>query len=256
MRPLSAIARDRTALSIWGTATGSWLVLLIWSESPYSAYLGHGELGAVSAAIQLVPMVSFFVLGWSFMVLAMMLPTVLPLVKEFRRRNVSSSAGRFLTTAMASGAVGLWVPFGIAMYFVDLGIHRAADLPPLQGNTWVLGFASLALAGAYQFTRAKSQFLSDCCYPSDFLQSRGRKSLTFGGAIRTGLSYGRASMGSHWALMLLMFSLALQSFPLMLLFGLAMAVEHQSKFGPRARIPIGVAILALAVFFGAASAGI
>ena len=256
MRLLSVIARDKTTLSMWGTATGSWLILLIWSESPYSAYLGHGELGAVSAAIQFIPLVSFFVLGWSFMVLAMMLPTVLPLVNEFRRKAVPSSAGRSVTAAMVAGAVGLWVPFGVVMYFVDLGIHRAADLPPLQGNTWVLGFSSLAIAGIYQFTRAKSQFLSDCCYPSDFLQSRWRRSLTFRGAIRTGLSYGKASMGSHWALMLLMFSLALESFPLMLLFGLAMAVEHQSRLGPRARLPIGAAILALALCIGATSIGI
>ncbi|MDE1853455.1 MAG: DUF2182 domain-containing protein [Thaumarchaeota archaeon] len=190
------------------------------------------------------------------MVLAMTLPTVLPLVNEYRRRAVPSSASRSLTTAMVAGAVGLWVPFGIAMYFVDLGIHRAADLPPLQGNTWVLGFSSLALAGIYQFTSTKSQFLNDCCYPSDFVQSRWRRSLTFRGAIRTGLAYGKASMGSHWALMLLMFSLALESFPLMLLFGLAMAVEHQSRLGPKARLPTGAVILALALYIGATSIGI
>ncbi len=244
------------ALSMWGVAIGSWLVLLAWSESPYSIYLGHGELGGVSAATQVIPLAALFVLGWSVMVLAMMLPTVLPLVTEFRRRAFASSPSQSTTGAMVAGAVGVWFPFGVAVYLLDLGIHRAAELPPLHGNTWVLGFSSLALAGIYQFTRAKSRFLNDCCYPSDFLQSRWRMSLTYGGAIRTGLSYGRASVGSHWALMLLMFSLALQSFPLMLLIGLAMAVENQSKVGPRARVPIGGAILALAAFSGAASIGI
>ena len=254
-RQLSIIRRDRVALSVWGTAVGSWATIFLWTESPYSVYLGHSDLGGVFAAAQFLPLASFFLLGWSLMVLAMMLPSALPLVNEYRRRMAGTPVRRSLTTSLIAGAVGVWVPFGIAMYFLDLGIHRASELPPLQGNVWVLGFSSLALAGTYQFTRRKYEFLTDCCYPSDLLQAHSHENLTEGGAFRTGLSYGKASMGSHWALMLLMFSLALRSFPLMLLLSSAMAVEHESKLGPRVRLPLGVAILVLAVYLGTVGLG-
>ena len=238
---------------IWGVAIGSWTSLFTWSISPYSVYLGHGELGNVSTPAELFALASLFLLGWSLMVLAMMLPTTFPLVNEFRRRTAGLRVNGRWTMPLVAGCVCVWAPFGIIIYFMDLGVHRAVGLPPLQGNVWILGLSSLALAGSYQFTRAKYGYLKDCCYPSEFLQSHWQTDLTHGSAFRLGLSYGRISIGSHWALMLLMFSLGLGSIPLMLLLGPAMAVEHEPRLGPKMRLPIGVAILALTFYFGLAN---
>ena len=229
-----------------------WIVLLVWSESPYSIYLGHSSLDKVAGPSGLIPLASIFLVGWSAMVLAMMLPATFPLVSELRRRAWGHS-GRSSTILTVAGAVSLWVPFGIAAYFMDLGIHRAVELPPLEGNVWILGFFSLALAGIYQFTPAKSAFLTDCCGLNEFLQSQRPEASPEDRSFRVGLSYGKKSMGSHWAMTLLMFSLGLQSFPLMLLLGTAMAVEHDLKLGPRMRVPIGCAILALALYVGLAN---
>jgi predicted metal-binding membrane protein len=240
---------------VWATSALAWGTISVWSASPYSVYLGHSELGDVSSLVQLLPLTSFFLLGWTVMVLAMMLPTVFPLINEFRKRRAIQPVSASLKFLVA-GSMVVWVPFGIGVYFLDLGIHRAAESPSLVGNTWVLGVSSLALAGVYQFSRRKREFLKDCCYPSDFVQGRWRSNLSDGGAFRIGLGYGGASMGSHWALMLLMFSLGLGSVPLMLIMGFAMAAEHVPRLGPRIRFPIGVVILVLASYLGISALGV
>ena len=250
LRLFTSIMDDGLALSIFGTSVGMWAVLLAWSESPYSTYLGHSSLGDVSGLIGFIPLALIFLVGWSAMVLAMMLPSTFPLLSELRRRARANPLGRRSTISTVAGAVSLWVPFGIAAYLMDFGIHRLAEVPPLVGNVWILGFTSLALAGTYQFTRTKAAFLTDCCSLNEFLQSRTPQASPEDGAFRTGLAYGKKSMGSHWAMMLLMFSLGLQSFSMMLLLGTAMASEHDPNLGPRIRVPIGCAILALALYVG------
>jgi predicted metal-binding membrane protein len=237
-------------MSIFGTSVGTWAVLLVWSESPYSIYLGHSSLGDVTGLIGFIPLALIFLVSWSAMVLAMMLPATFPLVSELRRRARPHPMGRGSVVSTVAGAVALWVPFGIAAYLMDFGIHRLAEVPPLVGNVWILGFASLALAGTYQFTRTKSAFLTDCCSLNEFLKSRTPQAPPEERNFRTGLNYGKKSIGSHWAMMLLMFSLGLQIFSMMLLLATAMATEHYSKLGPRMRVPIGCAILALALYVG------
>lgn len=254
--PFSSILADKLVLSVFGTSAGLWAVLFFWSESPYSIYLGHSQLGVVTGPIGFIPLASLFLIGWSAMVLAMMLPATFPLVSELRSKAREHSIARRSTFLTVAGTVGLWIPFGIAAYFMDFGIHRAAELPLLQGYSWLLGLSSLALAGLYQFTPTKSGFLADCCSLDEFLHSRRLAGQGDERSFRMGLSYGKRSLGSHWAMMLLMFSLGLQSFPLMLMLGTAMAAEHDSKLGPRLRVPIGLAILALALYVGLASIGV
>ncbi len=59
----------------------AWLVLWVWGQSPYGRFLSHHSLEAVRGDGTLVLV---FVAGWTLMVVAMMLPTSLPLVALFR----------------------------------------------------------------------------------------------------------------------------------------------------------------------------
>src|SRR3712207_8115729 len=59
----------------------AWLVLWVWGQSPYGRFLTHHSLEAVRGDGTLVLV---FVAGWTLMVVAMMLPTSLPLVALFR----------------------------------------------------------------------------------------------------------------------------------------------------------------------------
>ena len=59
----------------------AWLALWVWGQSPYGRFLGHHSLEAVRGN---VPLSLVFIAGWTLMVIAMMLPTSLPLVALFR----------------------------------------------------------------------------------------------------------------------------------------------------------------------------
>jgi predicted metal-binding membrane protein len=57
----------------------AWLALWVWGQSPYARFLGHHHLGELSSSgLMLV-----FIAGWTVMIVAMMLPTSLPLVSSF-----------------------------------------------------------------------------------------------------------------------------------------------------------------------------
>ncbi len=58
----------------------AWLSLFLWGKSPYSRFLVHDTLGEVSPIL-----LPIFVLAWTVMIAAMMLPTSLPLIATFCR---------------------------------------------------------------------------------------------------------------------------------------------------------------------------
>jgi predicted metal-binding membrane protein len=247
------ITQDRTSLFVWGVASASWAILFAWSDSAYVVYLGHSELGAVSTVLGFISLSSVFLIGWTLMITAMMLPTLLPFVNEFRRVVFQTHAKAMVALPLLLGYVGWWLPFGIAVYVMDFGIHRIADTPLFLGNSWMLGTSALSLAGTYQFTRTKQKFVRDCCYPGDFIRTNWKnKAPEQNKTFRLGLKFGKADMGSHWALMLLMFALELGSVPGMLVMGLAMAAEKTPRLSGTARMAIGIALVGAALYIGLA----
>ena len=73
-----------------GLVTLAWLTLWLWARSPYGRYLDHGDWTAsgpaawlcrVVPAGSLVVPAALYALAWTLMILAMMLPTTLPLFR-------------------------------------------------------------------------------------------------------------------------------------------------------------------------------
>ena len=72
--------RDRRILvgSLGALAIVAWLSLWLWEGSPYRAFLGHqGGVGPIPLEAAL------FSIGWVLMIVAMMLPSSIPLVLTF-----------------------------------------------------------------------------------------------------------------------------------------------------------------------------
>ncbi|HEV2138513.1 MAG TPA: DUF2182 domain-containing protein [Nitrososphaerales archaeon] len=235
---------DLTSASILATVAASWGILLAWTSSPYSAYLGHSELAEVSSVVQLLPLSLGFFAGWIVMLFAMMIPAAAPFVTQFRLRK----SGEGLLLPLLGGYLATWALFGLMAYFSDLGLHRLSETSLLQGHAWVFGPSALVLAAGYQFTSTKNQFLKDCCYPSDFIQSHWTGQGGGFSALRLGFAYGKSSLGSGWAVMLLMFALGLGSVLWMLAFALVMMAEGLTEWGPRIRLPLGVVLAGIAFY--------
>ncbi len=126
----------------------AWLVLWVWGWSPYARYLEHGELAEVSLEGGVLFIGLVFVAGWILMLVAMMLPTSLPLVTLFRRLVRQRLDHRRLVVLLIAGYLGIWTLFGVMVLIGDWGLHQALEkIAWLEANEWALGAATLMLAG-------------------------------------------------------------------------------------------------------------
>ncbi len=85
----------------------AWLAPWLWGQSPYSRYLSHHDLQAVTANVALAPL---FVASWVVMTIAMMLPASLPLIALFdtlthKRRNHTQLIGLNNHDIVRAGAI-------------------------------------------------------------------------------------------------------------------------------------------------------
>ncbi len=230
----------------------SWSTIWAWQNSPYSSYLGHSGLAGVSSVTGLLSRGSIFIVGWSLMIFAMMLPTSIPFIVQLRPLLGRS---RLFATRFLVGYVGPWLPFGLLAYAGDWGLHSLVNRSTwLSNNEWLIGVSTLALAGIYQFTRLKRRSLEDCCAPASSVIPGwgGRNAKTF----RIGAHHGISTVGNSWAMMLLMFAFGLESIAWMAVLLAVMAVEKEGRWGRRLALPIGAVLLGSATFLSLISLGI
>ena len=236
----------------------TWLVLVIWGQSPYGRFLRHESLGdAQSADDPLLTVV--FVAGWTVMTIAMMLPTSLPLVTLFRRLVRQRPDRSRLVLLLLAGYLGVWTLFGALIHLADRGVHQIVErIGWLDANAWLIGAATLLVAGFYQFTPLKYHCLDKCRSPLSFIIDhwRGRREPVQ--AFRLGLHHGLFCVGCCWTLMLLMFAVGVGNLGWMLALGLVMAIEKNLPWGRKLSVPLGMILLiwGLSLVLQAARAGL
>src|SRR5215468_8384895 len=113
---------------------GGWTMSMMWMRMP-------GQTWAASA--------TSFQLMWLAMMVAMMLPSALPMFLNTKRAPVSLSA-------MAGGYFAVWLAAGVGIYALGLAVAAAATRwENFSHAVPVLSSAALIAAGAFQFTRWK-----------------------------------------------------------------------------------------------------
>ena len=244
-----------------GLVTLAWLTLWLWARSPYGRYLDHGDWTASGPAAWLcraVPAGSLVVpaalsaLAWSLMILAMMLPTTLPLFQTFDRVVAGRPDRQRLLTWLGVGYLAAWSAFGLLAH----GLHAVllagvARVPLLGWHGWLIGAATLAGAGAFQFSALKYRCLDQCRSPLSFVISHWHGPAPQRQAFMLGLRHGLFCVGCCWALMLLMFVVGAGSLGWMLVLAAAMAIEKNVSWGRQVSAPLGVALLAGAALLAA-----
>ncbi|HEX6175335.1 MAG TPA: DUF2182 domain-containing protein, partial [Candidatus Binatia bacterium] len=103
----------------------AWLVIWIWDRSPYGRYLHHAELGELGISASPFLAVVLYLLGWTLMTAAMMLPTSLPLLEIFRRLIMRRPDRSRLMIEVITGYLSVWLLFGIAAHSADWIVHQA-----------------------------------------------------------------------------------------------------------------------------------
>ncbi len=233
-------------LSVAALVVLAWVALAAWGASPFRGLLSHRAIGetAVFPMIRLV----VFVLGWTLMTIAMMLPSSLPLVNLFRRVVTGRPDSARLTVRLVLGYLSVWVLFGAVAYRADALVHAVVDQNPFLAvrSTWIAA-AILFVAGVYQFTPLKHMCLEKCRSPYSFLVEHWRGGHAASDALRLGARHGLFCLGCCWTLMLLMFAVGGANLGWMLGLGAIMAAERTTRWGRHLTRPLGVALVLVGV---------
>ena len=129
---------------------GGWTLSMAWMRMPGQTWPG--------AAASFLGM-------WTVMMVAMMLPSLMPMLWRYRRAVRGTGETRLggLTTLVGLAYFFVWTLFGIAVY--PLGVALAAiemQLPALARAVPLASGVIVLIAGALQFTRWKARQLA-CC---------------------------------------------------------------------------------------------
>jgi len=185
-------------------------------------------------------------LMWLAMMVAMMLPPVLPWIWVFAaatkgRPDAPPAWGR--TVIFASGYFVLWALYSLAAAGAQVVLAHLAVLEPatLRVGT-VAGGALLLIAGIVQFTPLKRACLKHCRSPLGYFLTRWRDGPR--GAFSMGLRHGVYCLGCCWALMALSFALGTMNLVWMFAVTLLLCVEKVAPGGEGWSRAFGVGFVA------------
>ncbi|WP_119071483.1 DUF2182 domain-containing protein [Aggregatilinea lenta] len=210
----------------------AWLALAVWSLSAYAEWLDHAQMQESTAPLTV--RLAVFTLGWMLMVIAMMLPGMLPLIRGLGDR--SNSTYRIASFLLAYLLV--WTVFGNLSYMGDGVLHEIVEqLPALEG---LIAPGILLLAGIYELTPMKHFCLSKCRPEVPVFRKLGPDRRTLWAM---GLQQAGFCLGSCWALMMLMFAIGGINLFWMLILGAVMTVERLSQRGESIAQFLGVILI-------------
>lgn len=248
--------RDRAILlgSLAGLAIVAWLSLWAWSASPWASLLGHGDVSAARGSAGIGPVGpiaqgGIFVAGWILMIVAMMLPSSVPLVLVFAAVVGRRPRPALLVALLLAGYVTIWAAFGAGAWVLDRGIHALVDAWPfLSEHPQLIIGTTLLAAGLWQFSPLRDRCLDECRSPFGFVVNRWRGESLRRESFTMGVAHGGFCVGCCWSLMLVMFGVGLGSLTAMLALGAVTAVERNVSWGRRLSRPLGFALVFAAIY--------
>jgi len=209
--------------------------------------VGHGFLHSHGHAHRDVSPVlagAIFVLGWSVMTVAMMLPTSIPVLIVYDGVARARPDRGLLLALVVAGYLATWAALGAVVHVAGLGVQGLASISPWLGErTARAAPILLVVAGLFQLTPLKYRCLDKCRSPVGAVIRHWRGRHHRRQAFKLGLDHGVYCVGCCWALMLLMFAVSTGRVTWMLILATLMAVEKNVPWGRRMAAPVGVALV-------------
>lgn len=230
-----AALRSTGTVVLVGCSLAAWVVT-VWYAADMPAAPGTMGLGVVG-----------FVVLWTVMMAAMMLPSVHPVVSLYLhslRGEPSRRVRTLRTTGLVAGYLTAWGAVGL----VAFGLARAGDELARRspgGAPWV-GAGALVVAGMYQLTPAKDFCLGHCRSPVSFLLHYGAVK---GRArdLRVGVRHGAFCVGCCWGLMVVLLVVGIMSLVWMAAIAGVVLLEKAWRHGVGLSKVLGLAIIGFAV---------
>ncbi|MCA1837515.1 MAG: DUF2182 domain-containing protein [Actinobacteria bacterium] len=185
-----------------------------------------------------------FILGWTAMMVAMMIPATLPLILLYRvvaRQHLGLVQRRIGTTALVVGYVAVWALAGLPVYIY------ASTAESIGPGAAVLPALLLIIGGVYQFTSLKRSCHARCSSPLFFLMQKYKPGT--GGALRLGVLHGVDCLGCCAGLMIGLVALGMMNLALVFTVALLIFAEKTLPNSHRIARPLGVLMIAGGAMF-------
>ena len=229
-----------TAGALLVLAGGAWWLTARRSADMTDMVQGLAQVGGAMPFDMLAPV---FLAMWVTMMVAMMFPTIAPIVLLHRMVMRRQGGSPLATVSFVAGYLLVWAAAGL----VPLAVLQAFRSETSDAG-WVprLCGAVLLAAGAYQFTSWKQACLRACRTPLTFLSTHdfGRG---LGGTLRAGASHGAYCLGCCWALMAVLFTVGLMNLTWMAVLAVVFLAEKNWKHGVLLTRVVGTAVALLGV---------
>ena len=183
-----------------------------------------------------------FVVTWTVMMAAMMIPSATPLLFEFARNAEGRRGWRAATALLGAIYLGVWLVFGVACY----ALYNIMGMPwPSQE---FIGGGALVLAGLYALTpikRTSEAWCRERCalhgpLPFNLMRS----------AVVAGGRYGVSCLGCSAVLMAAMVLIGLSNLIWMIaLTAVILIYKLAPAPTPRWRAALSIALVALGIFY-------
>jgi len=220
---------------------GGWTMSMAWMRMPGQTWPG--------AAASFLGM-------WVVMMVAMMLPALVPVLWRYRQAVGRTDEMRLglLTVLMGVGYFFVWTVFGIAAF--PLGITLAAvamQQPALARAVPIAVGVVVLIAGALQFSAWKARHLASCREAP----GRGRSlPADAGTAWRHGLRLGLHCSGCCAGLMTILLVIGVMDLRAMAVVAGAITLERLVPAGERVARTIGTVVVGAGVLLTARAAGL
>jgi predicted metal-binding membrane protein len=243
-------AASAAATIFWGASMsamgempmpGGWTMSMAWMRMPGQTWFGAAES---------------FLGMWAVMMVAMMLPALVPMLWRYRQavgRTDATLLG-WLTALVGLGYFFVWLMFGMAIF--PMGVALAAvemQMPVLARAVPMAAGVIVLIAGALQFTAWKAHHLA-CCREAP---GRGHTVPADASmAWRLGLQHGLHCSCCCAGLMVILLVIGVMDLRVMVLVGAAITVERLAPASEHIARAIGIVAIGAGVFLSARAAGL
>jgi predicted metal-binding membrane protein len=230
-----------TIVALVGLAAVAWALTIQQALGMADMVTGLAQVGSRMPNPMTAPV---FMLMWLTMMVAMMFPTIAPMVLAHRLVVVHRGEGALPTVVFIAGYLVVWTASGLVPLAVFLAFRDLPDDQPLAA--WLPRLSGLVLVGAglYQFTPWKRACLRACRTPLGFIMTHDFGSGT-PGAFKAGLSHGAYCLGCCWALMSVLVVVGLMNLVWMAALALVFLAEKNWPRGATLNRLVGTAIAVL-----------
>jgi len=220
--------------------------LLAWGITIYQAQTMHSEMEISSFFAE----ASLFLAMWGMMMVAMMLPSVVPMVLFFSKISLNQRTQNLFfvpTWVFVSGYVAIWSLVGIAAYLGDLTVRSTLEqFPQFRSYRSVAGGLTFLLVGIYQWSAFKDLCLSHCRSPISFIMHEWREG--YRGAFFMGAHHGIYCLGCCWGLMVTFLVVGIMNLAWMGTLTLIIFIEKISRYGETMSKVVGGLFVAIGIF--------